>query len=469
MRTRKPFNAKPANTEDGFAIPIALGFGLIMILLATTSLIRSQNDNISAINKRSTARSLAAAETGVARIQDFLNRNREAATAQFCAAAPTTYGNCPDSGTTVSWNVRANIPNCPNAFSTANPNDVTLISGNNWQNVSTSTPADASQGEFRIVSYTTGGVLTVEGRANVGTSGEAKSKVAATLPVTYPTDGWVAALWAKGTITGPLTVNSNVVINETIPCGTTVPSITFPVSGTKLLKTTYSMPAPQAKPTTKITTTITTTPPTALTNTISYYELTSIASVPGQQLPRTSTFPPSPGTPYGFNDQPGSDGVYRYIVPTIDASFKIKPGEKVRVWVTGDINLSNKIIANQCNATGSNPLTCGPFDVRIYPQATGGTPTLTLDKGTAVCDVFFHLPDYAVTFNNTGTVTTQDCGTSTKNTGVYWIKSWDGAGTVIDPPRAIWDTAISATSLTASTSPIRPVIGPVSGWDRQSF
>jgi Tfp pilus assembly protein PilX len=459
MRTRKPFNAKLANPEDGFAIPIALGFGLVMLLLATTAVIRSQNDNISAINKRSTARSLAAAETGIARIQDFLNRNREAATAPFCVAAPTTYGDCPDSGTTtISWDVRVNIPNCPAAFSTASPDDIALVKGNNWQNVSTDTPVDASKGEFRIVSYT-GGVLTVEGRANVGTNGEAKSKVVATLPITYPTDGWVPSLWAS-TITDSPTVNSNAVTNDTSPCTTAAPSVTFPVSGTKLIKTTYAMPAVQPKPTTKIAAPITA--PAA--NTTSYYELANISTLPGKELPRLTTNT----TPYTSNDQPGSDGVYRYVVTAFDDSFKVTPGKKVSLWVTGNIDLSNKVFANQCSATGS-PATCGPFDVRIYPQTSGVTPTPTLKlTGTAVCDVFFHLPDYAITFNDASS-STQDCGSGTKNTGVYWVKSWAGTSSVINPPRATWATALSATGLTASASPLRPVIGPATAWDRQSF
>lgn len=466
MRTRKPFNAKATKSEDGFVIPIALGFGLIMLLLATTSLIRSQNDNISSINKRSTARSLAAAETGVTRVQDFLNRNREAAAAPFCAASPTTYGDCTDSGTTVSWDVRANIPNCPAAFSTASPDDVTLIRGNNWQNVSTSTPVDASQGEFRIVSYT-GGVLTVEGRANIGTTGEAKSKVVATLPVTYPTDSRVASLWASNTITDSPTVNSNVVINDTGLCPTAAPTISFPVTGTKLIKTTYPMPAPQPKPTNKISLVTPITPASTITGTTSYYyELTNISGLLGKELPRSTTNTP----PFATDDQPGSDGVYRYIVTTFDGSFKITPGKKVSIWVTGNIDLSNNVIANQCSATGSSP-SCGPFDVRVYPQTSGVTPapTLTLNKGTAICDVFFHLPGYAVTFSNTGTTSTQDCGSSAKNTGVYWVNSWAGTGAIINAPRATWETALTGTGLAASASPIKPVIGQTTSWDRQSF
>jgi Tfp pilus assembly protein PilX len=458
MRTRKPFNAKPTSTEDGFAIPIALGFGLIMILLATTSVIRSQNDNISAINKRSTARSLAAAETGISRVQDFLNRNRSASAAQACAAAPATYGVCPDVSPTISWDVPTTIPNlCSSAYTSA---DAALVDNNNWQNVSST---DADQGQFRISSYTTAGVLTVEGRANVGTSGEAKSKVQVTLPITYPTSDPVASLWVNATtsqITGTPQVDSSVVINS---CSAASTLVTQPTSGTEFLKTNQSMPAVLPVPTSSF-------------NTLADI----LTAVPTKELPRA-----------GDTVDASDPNLYKYVVTDVgglNGSFKVTPGKRIQLWVAGNIDLSDKIIVNQCNAPATPATTppslanpsCSPFDVRIYPSGTT-TSTLTLNKGTAVCDVFFHLPNYSVTFiNNTGTVSTQDCGVTAKtstsavseNTGIYWVNSWAGgvSGTsVIDPPRATWSTAISATNLTNATSPLRPLTGPATAWDRQSF
>lgn len=460
MRTRKPFNARPTSTEDGFAIPIALGFGLIMILLATTSVIRSQNDNISAINKRSTARSLTAAETGISRVQDFLNRNRAAAAAQACAAAPTTYGACPDASPTVSWDVPTTIPNlCSAAYTTA---DAALVDNNNWQDVSST---DADQGQFRISSYTTAGVLTVEGRANVGTSGEAKSKVQVTLPITYPISDPVASLWVKGTsspITGTPQVDSSVVINS---CTAASSLVTLPVKGTELIKTPQSMPPVPTKPATSST----------------FPTLANISTaVPTKELPRA-----------GDQADPSDPNLYKYEVTSLDGSFKVTPGKKIWLWVAGNINLSDKIIVNQCNAKVGSTTTlvnpgCNTFDVRIYPSGTSAQ-TLTLNKGTAICDVFFHLPNHSVTYSNTGTVSTQDCGvadqtplttdktpptTIPQNTGVYWVNSWDSsgvAGSLLDPPLATWSTAMTATGLTNTTSPLKPLTGPATSWDRQSF
>jgi hypothetical protein len=449
MRNQVPNIVKSPRSEEGFAIPIALGMGLVMLLLGMTAIVRSQSDTAVAVDKKFSAQARTAAEIGVTRIQDFLNRYRAAAAAPACSADakwPTSgYGACTDT-TVMSWGFPDNIPNlCPG--------DRTAVDGfatNDWQSAGTA-------GDYRLVNYTSAGVLTVEGRVNGGNTNEARSKLQVTLPVTSPTGMPVASLWVTGSIASSPQINSDIVATSSDCTGGG--TVTFPTSTTnKLLnvKTPQSMPAVKPKPTTG-----------------NFYILDKISTIPGNELPRTTG---AGGTGYISNDLADTDGVYKYIVTStaanpFDGSFKVTPGKKVWLWVKGNIDLSGKTIVNQCGSTSG----CGPFDARIYPETSGITlpiPTLTLDKGTAICDVFFHLPDYAVTFNNSGTATTQDCGGSTENTGVYWVKSWSGAvasTTVIDPPRATWGTAISSVGLTSfTTPPLTPQIGPGSQWDTQS-
>jgi hypothetical protein len=45
----------------------------------------------------------------------------------------------------------------------------------------------------------------------------------------------------------------------------------------------------------------------------------------------------------------------------------------VRLWVVGNLNLSNKKIVNQC---GTDP-TCTPFHVKVYGINADGTPAST--------------------------------------------------------------------------------------------
>ncbi len=144
------------------------------------------------------------------------------------------------------------------------------------------------------------------------------------------------------------------------------------------------------------------------------------------------------------DDVPNDLGVYQYIVDSIDESFELVAGKAVDIWVTGDtIDLSDKGIINPCNAPGAT-LSCGPFDIRIY----GTGSSLNLNAGTALCDVFFHMPGHNVTFASGGS-TSLDCGGGKKNTSIFWVNNWtgaDGSNSVLEP-RATWSQALSATSM----------------------
>ncbi|WP_404789402.1 hypothetical protein [Altericista sp. CCNU0014] len=258
-----------------------------------------------------------------------------------------------------------------------------------------------------------------------------------------------AAVWVTGSITGSPQIQSDAVRTSSTCASAT--DATFPSGGSKYLNiiTPQTMPSAKAIPTTG-----------------TFYTLNNISSntdVPGKELPRAS-------------DTADTDGVYKYIVNSFDSSLKIAPGKRVWLWVTGNIDLRDKVIVNQCGASGS--LTnCGPFDFRIYPQSASVTPspTLTLDRSTATCDVFFHLPGYTVNFENSGTATTQDCGSGATNTSIYWVQNWNGGvsgTTILNSPRTTWSTAVTTTSDYAVTGltvpPLNPSIGPSSVWQIQS-
>jgi len=53
-----------SQNEQGFAIPVAVGIGLITILVATTMMLRSQDDQVTALAQKQTAQSLGIAEGG---------------------------------------------------------------------------------------------------------------------------------------------------------------------------------------------------------------------------------------------------------------------------------------------------------------------------------------------------------------------------------------------------------------------
>jgi hypothetical protein len=436
MSTQKSSKTRLLHNEDGFAIPIAIGLGLITILLATTAVIKAQNDKIAAVSKKDANASLYAAENGISRIQAFLNQYRSAASAPACQSWSTI--NCSDT-TGISWAVATQLPSTLNAECSAASTlagaqaAVSNAATRQWVAVDA---ADVTKGQYRLVEYNAPtsslGVLIVEGRATSVASNASVARLKVDIPLFPPGNEQTPALWAKTSVEGSPQINGYVMG----PCTGTV-SASFPSgSNYNVLRTRMDMPAIPPQPTT-----ITIPPPT-------FYTLNKISDLTSspRQLPRAA-------------DSADADGVYKYVVNTLDESFAIDPSKSVQIWVAGNIDLSGKVIVNACGVSTD----CGPFDARIY--GTGGTgSTLTLDANTRICDVFFQMPTYDVTFNSSGSGTTpaQDCGGGTKNTGIYWVNKWtggSGSGTVVDSPRAKWSSA--------PTQP-PPRIGPVKNWEPQS-
>ncbi len=62
------------SSEQGFAIPIAMGLGLFMILIGATMIMRSQGDQVTASAQKGAAQSLAVTEGGVSRSLSTLNQ-----------------------------------------------------------------------------------------------------------------------------------------------------------------------------------------------------------------------------------------------------------------------------------------------------------------------------------------------------------------------------------------------------------
>ncbi|MFM6375139.1 MAG: hypothetical protein ACKPH1_15680, partial [Microcystis panniformis] len=69
-----------ANKEKGFALPLALLIGLILMVTGMTMMMRAQGDQSKVIAQRVRSDSLTSSETGVTRVRDLLNSVRVMAT-----------------------------------------------------------------------------------------------------------------------------------------------------------------------------------------------------------------------------------------------------------------------------------------------------------------------------------------------------------------------------------------------------
>ncbi|MDK2410035.1 hypothetical protein QHH11_17945 [Aphanizomenon sp. PH219] len=226
-----------SSSEEGFAMPIAVGFGLVMLIIALTMIMRSQNDVVNASSQKTMSGALAAAETGVTRYQSFISQNKAIAVYNDCSSARNSDGTCPDTGNSQkSWSNASVISSlssgnsgssCGTTTSNTAANTATEISQKSttsWQDIDSS---DSSKGQYKLVSYQYSGAtantapgvgtLTVQGRVRQNGTSKSTTQLAIKIPVSSTTvagTGSISApagLWATSfSFTGNAIANANV-------------------------------------------------------------------------------------------------------------------------------------------------------------------------------------------------------------------------------------------------------------------
>lgn len=398
------YSLKCRKGHKGFALPVAIGMGLIILLVGLTMLLRSQDSQVSAIAQKDTAKSLNAAETGVNEIRALINQHRAIAEQPTCRATRNSDGTCPDSGIEVSWAIPSNIPNILAECGVDRTGEIINLANREWQDVD---PSDASQGEYQLLDYDGAGLATIQGRVNAGQPSESISQLEVNFPVN-PVEDQITGLWVTTTANTDQVNNSVEVFG---PCTST---------NTEITKTALTIPP------------IPSTPSSAITLT-----------TPFSALPR-------PG------DSDNGSGVYQYQISSLDTSFTVEADKQVEIWVDGDIDLQGEDILHLCGTTPA----CGPFGVKIFGNSINGT--VSMDAATTICDVFFHLPNYDVQLISGATSTPTGCGSGLQNTGVFWVNQWgDTDGPVLNLSRASWN------DVPQNLFVYPPRLGPVRKWETQ--
>jgi hypothetical protein len=427
--------------EQGFVLPIAIGLGLAMILVGTTMVIRSQGDQVTASAQQATSRGQSAAETGISRYQALINNNR-------AIAVYSRTG-------TPSWTNAAAIPGINTVCNGGSASAVTAASTTAWQDVDAN---DSTKGQYRLIDYIYAGVagqapgtgtLTVEGRVNqsgIGSTATARMGTATTrLQVNIPVRQGnlnnvpFPGMWVKNSVS-----TGNTAANVMAPCSGT-PTINL-ASGYQLTRSDLPMPSIPARSTTYI---------NALGVTVTIPDLSTFQRIndpTGMTLPRPTDLPTRTST---------GETVYEYSVGQITGSFNITPGQKVAIYLDGNIDMTGgqEAIQHQCGSTPN----CSATDARIYGLSQNGQ--LNLGGNAAICDIMFLAPNYDVSLNGGGQA--QGCGGGANNNGVYWVRSWDGGGqgnhTSIhqSSTNPTWNNVSFLTTLTP------PRIESFSLWQRQ--
>lgn len=399
------YSLKCRNQQAGFALPVSIGMGLIILLVGLTMLLRSQDSQVNAIAQKDTAKSLNAAESGVNEIRALMNQHRAIANFPACESPRDPDGTCPDSGSSIeSWALPNNISKILSKCGVDRTGEVINLANRAWTNVDDDDP---SQGEYRLLSYDGSGVAIVQGRVNEGQPSESVSELQVSFPVSPAP---IANLWVS---TGANTSQIDLDARILGPCG----------SGSPIQSSTLDIP--------QIPT------PSNINN---------LGNTLPTELPRQADIDDKV-------NRATADEVYQYRIDTLNSNLTVKAGEKIELWVEGDITLDEASENITCNPSTN----CSPLDVKIYGEGSSGT--ITLGNDIKICNVFIHAPDYTVESSGSGSSTV--CEPGKRITGIFWVKEWGSSSS------PTLNEITPQPSWTDFLSDYPPQIGPINAWETQ--
>jgi Tfp pilus assembly protein PilX len=418
--------------QAGFALPVAIGMGLVMIIVAASMIGRAQSDRVITNSQRETSRALSTSEAGIIRVQSFLDRHKILSTHNLS-----------------EWsNTLDNLPpaqaDCRLIDLVSTKQQTELFKNNNWIDLDS---RDKNKGRYKIVDYQYRdgvGKLTVSGEIDAynTTQNSAKSTLTVKIPIGNESANIdPPALWANTfnlntnqKITGQIQAAACPQLPATDPdgiVGIDISNITL-VSGVpsgQIIADPFTrIPAPKVAPKTAI-------PLPAITNSI--------------QLPRLISI-----------DTPDSKGEYHYLVDVDDStsqhSIKLQDSDSIKIDLVANQKI-NLYLKGNIDFAGSQTLNVNSThpNLRIY----GSSQTLKFRiQDNASITAFIHAP-----FADAKSISSSTPNPNRNITGGLWVNSWDSATIPTEIPiiqAGSWlDFGIAKIEQPSQ-------ISPVSSWQR---
>jgi Tfp pilus assembly protein PilX len=412
-------------SQTGFALPLALGLGLVMIIVAASIIGRSQNDRDMTSVQRETNRALSISEAGIIRVQSFLDRHKFLATKNLNQWS-STLDNLPPSQAS-----------CRSIDVTVAKQQASLFKNNTWIALDGS---DLNKGRYRVIDYRYQngvGKLTVTSQIDAYNTTHNSSN--STLTVDIPIGSESARIAPPALWSNTFNLSTNQKITGQIQ-GVDCPQLPIVdadgIAGVDVnnIALISGLPSGQivADPFTQI-------PPAkvAPNTAISISAITSSI-----ELPR-----PNP------SDLPDANGEYHYMVDIDPSGYSIKlhdldriqlniaANRKINLYLKGNIDLAG---GQTVNVDPTHP------NLRIY----GSTQTVRLIvKDTASITAFIHAP-----LADAQSISSSPANPNKKLAGALWVKSWNSATSPNQIPiiqAGTWaDFGISKSEQPSQVSPI---------------
>jgi hypothetical protein len=444
-----------ANKEKGFALPLAVLIGLILMGTGMTMLMRAQADQSKVIAQNAKADGLRSSEAGVARVQDLLNSVRVMAIKD----SNCTSGDCWQTAQVPTGNpssvLQRDLKKLAIATACGNPSRKDEIANKilapTNQRAENPGLRDLASGQwfqlndnryYRVVGYyysigTGRGVLTLEGRSRKSAETDlaktdinrdrddnaaSRNRVVVSIPIltslplafTRPT---VPALWVSEGATENVAATSQIVVGSADYSGGANFQGDVVMNDTKFDDATATL-QPELEcfiSTNKIQ------QPTPAPNTPYKAQFVDV-KFPDPPIPPTGTLPAtqqledrtSSETFPRPEDTPSSSGAYEYTLKNIKLSssdkITITPGKRVVFYVSGNIDGA---IEHNCGTTTD----CKPGYLQIYanpnPLLLNGLEPQICLRGDQTLQAFIFAPKYSLGKTGTGTFI-----------GAAWGKNW---------------------------------------------
>jgi hypothetical protein len=492
-----------ANKEKGFALPLAMLIGLILMVTGMTMMMRAQGDQSKVIAQRARSDAFRSSEVGLARVQDLLNSVRVMATVGSKCTSGDTGDNCwekakvpttDDPSTDLQKNLkRLNIATACDNTSRKDEIANKILAPTTDQRAVSPGLRDLASGEwfewndnryYRMVGYDYGtgrGVLTLEGLSltsaatdptnNSDDNAASRNRVVVTIPIlpSLPlalNRTTVPALWVSegatenAGATGEIAVGSadysgganfegDVVMSDTTKAtgfdektGTLQPELECFISTDKI-----KQPTPEPNPRYK-----------AQFVPVPFPNLPPIPDKekhPSRQqkleITESAIFPRE-------GDVQDSRGVYKYIVKYIDLDvdddekITITPGNRVVFYVEGDINGA---IEHDCGTTTG----CKPGNLQIYAYAPASAKPQICLRGKQRLEAFIFARTYSLGKTDTGAFV-----------GAAWGKNWGKITDCAPPDNTVAVTQTNGVEWTdlpgLKPTPLEtlPQLGEIANW-----
>jgi hypothetical protein len=442
------------NNEQGFTIPLVLGFGLFMLLTGIAAIKFASTSEVNSKVQEKNLQAIAAAEIGLARIQSLVNQNRTIAVYDDCVVRNSD-GSCADT-TAASWaNASAIVlpeeqaTSC-SASGTDGINQIVSIASNTaqWQEAD---PSNPENGQYRLIKYDYTSLsnpgsqdipgtaeLTIEGRTNQLESGATdnssdvyntgRARLTVEIPVTLSTKSFlqtIPGLWMQFDEFATMGEGSTSSKNQKVKGSILIEDVDC-VGGGEIPTNLgdHNIVQEGGSPTGEVTASpvkmpdTPALPPDNKLNTAQSYEIFD----KDNSLPRVGDIE--------YN------GAYHYLVPNLDAAggsgVTISDSKKVILYVQGNIELNGslndkiepqnlQIYGNTVESPGykSSGYKYGCDDVvkKNGKSEPNVCPTTSIHLGgTADLNAFVHAPEAWACLNGGGS--------DASVTGALWIKQW---------------------------------------------